>query len=154
MYRYHIPHFIIPQNTRCCRSFVLSHPVIYHTPKHTLWVFGRAITLPHLSHPLFVGPMRAALYHRGYTIYHTPHSITHPVIIFSNLKMLSPGFLILCHLRYADIPASNDYLPIQSIQLTSAISSLLSNVCKSSTVFGPPYEERTMLRKERGELKC
>ena len=57
-YRYHTPHFITPQNTRCGCSFVLSHPLfitlplIYHTPKHTLWVFGRAITPPYLSHPL------------------------------------------------------------------------------------------------------
>ena len=25
-------------------------PLIYHTPKHTLWVFGRSITRPGLSH--------------------------------------------------------------------------------------------------------
>ena len=30
----------------------LSHPHIYHIPKRTLWVVGRAITPPGLSHPL------------------------------------------------------------------------------------------------------
>ena len=97
-------------------SVSVSHPSFYHTPKHTLWLFvclcchpPLFIKLPNtrcgcsdaLSHPLIyhthLGPMRAALYHyhRGYKIYHTPHSsVTHPVIIFSNLKMLLPGFLI------------------------------------------------------------
>ena len=90
------------------------HTRFYHTPKHTLWVFGRAITPPHLHlvgvrtschTPWFItrplGPLRAALYHPGYTRYHTPHRIPHPVIIFLNLKMLSPGCVVLCQLRYA-----------------------------------------------------
>ena len=84
------PQQITSQSTRCGCSDVLSHPLIYHTPKHTLWLFGRAITPPfitppHLSHPqthpvgvrtryhtpCFItppsGPLRVALYHPGYT---------------------------------------------------------------------------------------
>ena len=59
---YHTPWFITPPNVPCGRSDVLSHPLVYHTP----W-----------------GPPRPALYHRGYTRYHPPHRIPHPVIIFS-----------------------------------------------------------------------
>ena len=99
------------------------HTRFYHTPKHTLWVVGRAIhplfiTPPHLSHPQThlvgvrtsyhtpwfitppLGPLRAAMYHPGYTRYHTPHRIPHPVITFWDLKILTPGCVILCQLRY------------------------------------------------------
>ena len=35
----------------CYHTLFLSPPLIYHPPKHTLWVFGRPITPPGLSHP-------------------------------------------------------------------------------------------------------
>ena len=75
------------QRLNSTRSVTVSHP------KHDLWVFGRAITPPGLSHPLPPsptvthpqpypvggrtcyhtpwGPPRPALYHRGYIRYHT-----------------------------------------------------------------------------------
>ena len=119
---------VSPPSTTCgCSEVItppgLSHPLIYHTPKHTLWVFGRALSHPlvyHtptfitppnvpcgwsdvLSHPLVYhtpwGPPRPALYHRGYTTYHTPHRIPHPVIIFSSAQMYHRGCVILCSLR-------------------------------------------------------
>ena len=67
--------FITPQNTRCGCSFVLSHPrfitlPFYHTPKHTLWMFGRAITPPFLSHPLGTDA--------SCTLSPGVHNITHP----------------------------------------------------------------------------
>ena len=48
----HTPWFITPPNTPCGCSDVLSHTLVYHTPKRTLWVVGRAIIPPGLSHPL------------------------------------------------------------------------------------------------------
>ena len=35
----------------CYHTPFFSPPLIYHTPKHTLWVFGRPVTPPGLSHP-------------------------------------------------------------------------------------------------------
>ena len=63
--------FGIPPQARPVGVRRLSHPLVYHTPKHTLWVFGRAITPPGLSHPQTypVG---------GRTRYHTPRFITPP----------------------------------------------------------------------------
>ena len=48
--------YITPPNAPCGCSDVLSlrflsSPLIYYTPKHTLWVFGRPITPPGLAHP-------------------------------------------------------------------------------------------------------
>ena len=100
---YHTPSFITPPNTPCGCSDVLSHPLVYRTPTF--------ITPPNvpcgwsdvLSHPLVYhtrwGPPRPALYHRGYTRYHTPHRIPHPVIIFSSAQMYHRGCAILCSLR-------------------------------------------------------
>ena len=100
---YHTPWFITPPNTTCGCSDVLPHPLVYHTPTF--------ITPPNvpcgwsdvLSHPLLYhtpwGPPRPALYHRGYTRYHTPPTIPHPVIIFSSAQMYHRGCVILCSLR-------------------------------------------------------
>ena len=116
VHAYHAPSSVRQQRFNC------DHTRFYHTPKHALWVFGRAITPPfyhppHLSHPqthlvgvrtfyhtpwfitLPLGPLRAALYHPVYTRYHNPHRIPHRVIIFLNPKILSPGGVILYHLR-------------------------------------------------------
>ena len=62
---------VIPPQARPVGVRRLSHSLVYHTPKHTLWVFGRAITPPGLSHPQTypVG---------GRTCYHTPWFITPP----------------------------------------------------------------------------
>ena len=97
---YHTPSSVRQQRFNCY------HTRFCHTLKHTLWVFGRAIAPPFyhpssfitppntpcgcsdvLSHPLWfitppLGPLRAELYHPGYTRYHLPHKIRHPVIIF------------------------------------------------------------------------
>ena len=66
------PDFITPSNTPCGCSDVLSHP-LFITPPHlshplTLWMFGRPIIPPGSSHSPPLGPLRAALYHPGYTI--------------------------------------------------------------------------------------
>ena len=103
------PACITPPNTPCGCSDVLSHPLF--------------ITPPHLSHPRThlvgvwtsyhtpwcitppLGPLRAALYHPGYTRYHTPHRIPHPVTIFLNPKMLSPGcYLVSVTVVYIQVP--------------------------------------------------
>ena len=71
-----------PQTHGRC-SDVLLHPppLIYHTPNHTLWVFGRDITPPGLSHaPL--GPPASCTSSPGVHKNHTPHRIPHPVIIY------------------------------------------------------------------------
>ena len=68
----------IPHPFKCAAAAVqvLSHTRFYHTPKYTLWVFGRATTPlfiipPHLSRPQthLVGVR---------TSYHTPWFITPP----------------------------------------------------------------------------
>ena len=92
---YHSPSSVRQQRFNC------HHTRFYHTPKHTLWVFGRAITPPfyhppYLSHPQThlvgvrtsyhtpwfitppLGPLRAALYHPGYTRYQSPPQDTTP----------------------------------------------------------------------------
>ena len=97
---YHTPSSVRQQRFNC-----------YHTPKHTLWMFGRAITPPFYHPPSLVGvrtfyhtpwfitpplaPLRAATYRPGYTRYHTPHRIPHPVIIFQNPQNVISG---VCYL--------------------------------------------------------
>ena len=74
------PAFITPPNTPCGCSDALSHPQTHlvgvRTTYHTRWF----ITPP-------LGPLRAALHHPGYTRYHPPHRILHPVIVFLNPKI-------------------------------------------------------------------
>ena len=99
------PAIITSPNTPCGCSDVLLYPLF--------------ITPPHLSHPQThlvgvrtsyhtpwfmtpaLGPLRAALYNPGYTRYHFPHRIPHPVIIFfiPTMTILSLGCVILCQLR-------------------------------------------------------
>ena len=100
---YHTPWFITPPHL----SHPQTHPVGVRTCYHTPWF----ITPPHLSHPQTYrvggrtcyhipwfntpwGPPRPALYHRGYTRYHIPHRIPHPVIIFSSAQIYHRGCVI------------------------------------------------------------
>ena len=76
---------------------LLSHPLLSHPQTHPVGVRTSYHTPWFITPPL--GPLRAALYHPGYTRYHTPHRIPHPVVIFLNPTMLSPGCVILCQLR-------------------------------------------------------
>ena len=112
MQAYHTPSSVRQQRFNCC------HTRFYHTPKHTLWVFERATTPPFYHTPkltlwVFGRPMAPLVYHTPlgprasctlspgvHKILHPPHRIPHPVKIFSNPKMLSPGRVILCQLRY------------------------------------------------------
>ncbi|CAN0062424.1 unnamed protein product [Ectocarpus sp. 6 AP-2014] len=71
----------------CGCSDVLSHHLIYHTRKHTLWVFGRAVTPPGLSQ----ASSSCTLYRPGYIRCHTPHRIPHPVKMFMNPKFYHRG---------------------------------------------------------------
>ena len=81
------PAFITPPNTPCGCSDVLSHPLfitsphLSHPQTHLVGVWTSYHTSWFITPPL--GPLRAALYHPGYTRYNTPHRIPHPVIIFS-----------------------------------------------------------------------
>ena len=113
---YHTPSSVRQQRFNCY------HTRFYHIPKHTLWVFGRAITPPFYHPPSFITPLNTPcgcsdiLSHP--LVYHTPlgppasctlspevHKISHPPQdtapcdnIFKS-KMLSPGCVILCPLR-------------------------------------------------------
>ena len=82
----------------CYHTPFLPPPLMYHIPKHTLWVFGRPITPPGLSHPPWA-PCELHFITRGTQDITPPHRIPHPVIIFLNPTMLSPGCVILCQLR-------------------------------------------------------
>ena len=109
---YHTPSNVRQQRFNC-----------YHTPEHTLWVFERAITPPFYHPPSFITPPNTpcgcsdVLSHP--LVYHTPlgppasgtlspgvHNIspppqdTTPGDNILNPKMLSPGCVILCQLRY------------------------------------------------------
>ena len=69
-----------PPSTTCGCSEVmtppgLSHPLIYHTHKHTLWVFRRAITPPGLSHPHIYHTPKRTLWVVGRAI--TPPGLSH-----------------------------------------------------------------------------
>ena len=104
----------IPHPLKCAAAAVqlLSHPqthpvgvrTCYHTPflshPQTHLVVGVRTSY---QTPWFITPpldtLRAELYHPGHTRYHTPHRIPHPVILFSNPKMLPPGCVFLCQLR-------------------------------------------------------
>ena len=115
----------IPHPFKCARQqrFNCYHTRLYRTPKHTLWVFGRAITPPFYHPPSFITPPNTPCgcsdvlsppptYHPppwapcelhfitwGTQDITPPQRIPHPVIIFFNTKMLSPGCVILCQLR-------------------------------------------------------
>ena len=87
--------------TPCGCSDVLSHPLLI-TPPQLLHPQLRLVGVRTSYHiPWFItpplAPLRAALYHPGYTRYHTPHMIPHP---FLNPKMLSPGCFILYELWF------------------------------------------------------
>ena len=98
---YHTPWFITPPNVPCGWSNVLSHPLVYHTP----W-----------------GPPRPALYHRGYTRYHPPHRIPHPVIIFSSAQMYHRGCVILCSLRYVYVKHGLNFFWLAALRRPSVSS--------------------------------
>ena len=79
--------------TPCGCSDVLSHPHVYHTPKRTLWVVGRAITPPGLSHPL--GAAATSTLSPGlHKISHPPQDTTLGDNIFKRSNV-SPG---VCYL--------------------------------------------------------
>ena len=97
------PAIITRPNTPCGRPDVLSYP-LFITPTHLSHPQTHLVGVRTSYHtPWFItpplGPLRAALYHPGYTRYHTPHRIPHPVIIFLNPTILSPGCVVLCQLR-------------------------------------------------------
>ena len=77
VYRYHTPHFTTPHNTRCGCSFVLSHPLIYHTlflfitPPNTRCGCPDALSHPHFYHTPWDG-------HASCTLSPGVHNITHP----------------------------------------------------------------------------
>ena len=86
------PAFITPPNTPCGCSDVLSHP-LFITPSHLSHPQAHLVGVRTSYHtPWFItpplGPLRAALYHPGYTRYHTFHRIPHPVMISA---LSSPG---------------------------------------------------------------
>ena len=90
-----------PVGVRTCHHTpFLSPPLIYHTPKYTLlWVFGRPIKPPGLSHPHWT-PCELNFITQGTQDITPPTGYhTHPVILFLNPKMLSPGCVVLCQLR-------------------------------------------------------
>ena len=111
------PAFTTPPNTPCGCSDVLSHPLfitphhLSHPQTHLVGVRTSCHTPWFITPPL--GPLRAALHHPGYTRYHSPHRIPHPVIIFLDPNVLSPGCVISCQLPYDTLStnAENPYIP-------------------------------------------
>ena len=81
-----------------CSGSLLSHPLLSHPQTHPVGVRTSYHTPWFITSPF--GPLQATPYHPGYTRYHTSHRIPHPVIVFLNSKMLPPGGVILCQLRY------------------------------------------------------
>ena len=95
---YHTPKHILWVFERAITPLFIT-PLICHTPQHILWVFGRPITPfitpPGLS-PLPWAPCELQFITRGtQDIKHPPH----PVVICLIPKMLSKGCIILCQLR-------------------------------------------------------
>ena len=80
--------FGIPPQARPVGVRRLSHPPVYHTPKHNLWVFGRAITPPGLSHPHIYHTPKRTLWVVGRAI--TPPGLSHPLRAAAT-STLSPG---------------------------------------------------------------
>ena len=68
--------FGIPPQARPVGVRRLSHTLVYHTPKHTLWVFGRAITPPGLSNTHIYHTPKRTLWVVGRAI--TPPGSSHP----------------------------------------------------------------------------
>ena len=74
----------------------VSTPHIYHTPQNTLWVVGRAITHPGLSHPL--GAAATCTLSPGlHKIPHPPQDTT--PVMFLSAQTYHRGCVILCSLR-------------------------------------------------------
>ena len=65
---------------------------------------------------------------------HTSHRIPHPVIIFLNPKMLSPGCVILCQLRYCIIGYGSLFSPKCATYLCHSTRLPNPEECVSKTV--------------------
>jgi len=96
------PSFLTPQNTRSVAVRTCYHTPFYHpsfiTPPNTPCGCSDALSHPLVCHPPLRPPCELHFITRVHKIPHTPH-VPHPVIIFPKPKMLSPGCIILCHIR-------------------------------------------------------
>ena len=80
---YHTPSSVRQQ------QFKYYHTRFYHTPKHTLWVFGRAITPPFYHPPSFITPPKHTLWVFGRPI--TPPVLSHPPWAPCELHFITRG---------------------------------------------------------------
>ena len=101
--------FGIPPQARPVGVRRLSHPLVYHTPsfitpKHTLWVFGRAITPPGLSPPHIYHTPKCTLWVVGRAI--TPPGLPHPLGAAAT-STLSPGLHNIPHPPQDNTPGDN-----------------------------------------------
>ena len=78
----------------CYHTPFLSPPLIYHTPKHTLWVFGRPFTPSGLSHPPWAHCELHFITRGVHKISHPPQDTAPGDHIFKSQNVISG----VCHL--------------------------------------------------------
>ena len=95
---YHTPSSVRQQRFNCY------HTRLYHTPKHTLWVFGRAITPPFHHPPSFITPPNTPC---GCSDVLSHHLIYHSPLGPPASCTLSPGVHKISHLPQDTTPSDN-----------------------------------------------
>ena len=161
---YHAPSSVRQQRFNCY------HTRVYHTP-NTPWGCSDVlshplfITPPHLPHPQThlvgvrtsyhtpwfitapLGPLRAALCHPGYTRYHTPHRIPHPVMIVLYPKSYNRGVLSCVSYGIYRLPPKKEY----HVYTRSARSTHHYAYARQTQV---NWKQETKKRKEDKDIVC